>query len=106
MARPRGHGFRGLRDDPPAGLTVDLPSPAPFRRRPAIVSVPGLSLVRNQEQKYNTALDSAVKKIGLGRTQLSSEPRQYESFLLLGYAPVSVLHLTNVFVDIKTIVAK
>ena len=48
-AGPRWHGFRRLHDDPSAGLTLGLTSPAIFRRRPAIVSVPKLRIVRNQD---------------------------------------------------------
>ena len=49
VARPRSHGARRLRGDLAAGLTVVMPASATFRPRPAIVSAPGLSLVRNQE---------------------------------------------------------
>ena len=48
VARPRWHGVRRLRGDLAAGLTVVMPASATFRPRPAIVSAPGLSLVRNQ----------------------------------------------------------
>ena len=48
------HGFRRLRDDLPAGLTVVLPSPTAFRRGPTIVSVYWMSLVRNQDRPCTT----------------------------------------------------
>ena len=50
VARPRWHGVRRLRGDLAAGLTVVMPASATFRARPAIVSAPGLSLVRNQDE--------------------------------------------------------
>ena len=37
---------------------------------------------------------------------MSLEPRQNVLVLLLGYAPVSLLHVINVFVDIKVTAAK
>ena len=52
VARPRWHAVRRLRGDLAAGLTVVMPASATFRPRPAIVSAPGLSLVRNQEKNY------------------------------------------------------
>ena len=52
VARPRWHGVRRLRGDLAAGLTVVMSASATFRPRPAIVSAPGLSLVRNQDHSW------------------------------------------------------